>query len=215
MIPGLGRSPEGRKGCPLRCLGLENSKDYIVHGVAKSQTRLSNFHWLSCLQPFQGFCKVTTSFSPCNTICFSPVYPDARYVSQLPLQLGVACALGVAERVVSRHSASQLDIRPEPNSLHLGPSMLPSLCLSASDKRPDLGSHGWGRWSRRWGWAESASLNQGLEERHLGKEALRHQGGTRHNHHWRAGGGESDVADEEDVRDGIAKNKMATAAPPK
>lgn len=29
------------------------------------------------------------------------------------------------------------------------------------------------------------------------------------------GGGESDVADEEDVRDGIAKNKMATAAPPK
>ena len=26
--------------------GLENSRDYIVHGVAKSQTRLSNFHFL-------------------------------------------------------------------------------------------------------------------------------------------------------------------------
>ena len=25
--------------------GLENSRDYIVHGVAKSQTRLSNFHF--------------------------------------------------------------------------------------------------------------------------------------------------------------------------
>lgn len=30
-----------------------------------------------------------------------------------------------------------------------------------------------------------------------------------------AGGGESDVADEEDVRDGIAKNKMAKAVSPK
>lgn len=54
-----------------------------------------------------------------------------------------------------------------------------------SDKRPDLGSHGWGRWEPQVGMAESASLNQGLEERHLGKEALRHQGGTRHNHYWR------------------------------
>ena len=29
---------------PLQCSGLENSKDCIVHGVAKSQTRLSDFH---------------------------------------------------------------------------------------------------------------------------------------------------------------------------
>ena len=45
MIPGLGRSPGEGKGYPLQYSGLENSLDYIVHGVAKSQTRLSNFHF--------------------------------------------------------------------------------------------------------------------------------------------------------------------------
>ena len=41
-IPGLGRAPE--EGYPLQYSGLENSKDCIAHGVAKSQTQLSNFH---------------------------------------------------------------------------------------------------------------------------------------------------------------------------
>ena len=35
-IPGLGRSPGEGKGCPLQYSGLENSMDYIVHGVTKS-----------------------------------------------------------------------------------------------------------------------------------------------------------------------------------
>ena len=43
-IPGLGRSPGERKGYPLQYSGLENSMDCIVHGVAKSRTRLSDFH---------------------------------------------------------------------------------------------------------------------------------------------------------------------------
>ena len=37
-IPGLRRSPGEGKGYPLQYFGLENSIDYIVHGVAKSQT---------------------------------------------------------------------------------------------------------------------------------------------------------------------------------
>ena len=41
MIPGLGRSPGEGKGDPLQYSGLENSKDYTVHGVEKSQTQLS------------------------------------------------------------------------------------------------------------------------------------------------------------------------------
>ena len=44
LIPGLGRCPGEGKGYPLQYSGLENSMDYIVHGVTKSQTRLSNFH---------------------------------------------------------------------------------------------------------------------------------------------------------------------------
>ena len=38
LIPGLGRSPGERKGYPLQYSDLENSMDYIVHGVTKSRT---------------------------------------------------------------------------------------------------------------------------------------------------------------------------------
>ena len=50
LILGLGRSPGKGKGYPLQYSGLENSMDYIVHGVPKSWTRLSDFHFTSyCL----------------------------------------------------------------------------------------------------------------------------------------------------------------------
>ena len=49
LIPGLGRSPGQGNGYPLQCSGLESFMDCIVHGVAKSQTWLSNFH----LHPLQ------------------------------------------------------------------------------------------------------------------------------------------------------------------
>ena len=45
LIPGLGRSPGEGKGYPLQYSGLENSMNSIVHGVAKSPTRLSDFHF--------------------------------------------------------------------------------------------------------------------------------------------------------------------------
>ena len=45
LIPGLGRSPGEGKGYSLQYSGLKNSIDCIVHGVAKSQTRLSDFHF--------------------------------------------------------------------------------------------------------------------------------------------------------------------------
>ena len=45
LIPGLGRAPGEGKGYPLQYSGLGNSMACIVHGIAKSQTRLSNFHF--------------------------------------------------------------------------------------------------------------------------------------------------------------------------
>ena len=45
LIPGLGRSPGEGKGYPLQYSGLENSMECIVHGVANSQTWLSDFHF--------------------------------------------------------------------------------------------------------------------------------------------------------------------------
>ena len=38
-------SPGEGKDYPLQYSGLENSKGSVVHGVAKSQTRLSDFHF--------------------------------------------------------------------------------------------------------------------------------------------------------------------------
>ena len=43
-VPGLGRSPGGGNGYPLQYSGLENCMDSIVHEVAKSWTRLRDFH---------------------------------------------------------------------------------------------------------------------------------------------------------------------------
>ena len=44
-VPGLGRSPGEGKGYPLQYSGLENSMDYIVLGIVKSQIGLSDFHF--------------------------------------------------------------------------------------------------------------------------------------------------------------------------
>ena len=44
-IPGSGRSAGEGIGYPLQYSGLENSMDCTVHGVAKSRTQLSDFHF--------------------------------------------------------------------------------------------------------------------------------------------------------------------------
>ena len=43
LIPGLGRSPGEESGYPLQYSGLENFME--IHGVTKSQTRRSDFHF--------------------------------------------------------------------------------------------------------------------------------------------------------------------------
>ena len=46
LIPELGRSPGEEKGYLFQYSGLENSMDYIIHGVTKSETPLSHFHFI-------------------------------------------------------------------------------------------------------------------------------------------------------------------------
>ena len=76
MIPELGRSPGGGKAYPLQYSDLENSMDCMVHGVTKSRTQLSDFHfhipkqqslvqrllflssWAVTLSPGEGVCYV-------------------------------------------------------------------------------------------------------------------------------------------------------------
>ena len=59
-IPGFGRSPGEGKGYPLQYSGLENPMNSIVHGLSKSRTQLSyfhfiSFHWLSSKGPFESY----------------------------------------------------------------------------------------------------------------------------------------------------------------
>ena len=62
LTPGLGRSPGEGKGSPLQYAGLDNS--CIVHGVAKSQTRLSDsLSALNLVEPPSLFSLVIVSVS--------------------------------------------------------------------------------------------------------------------------------------------------------
>ena len=70
---GLGRSPGERKGYPLQYSGLEYSMDCIVHGVAKSQTQLRNFHITSL---FSARCAVSSTqmlLNPASHSFYSPL----------------------------------------------------------------------------------------------------------------------------------------------
>ena len=149
--------------CTQSCLTLLQPRElYVAHQVPLSREFSRQEYWSRLPIPTPGDLsdsgiQVSLASPALAGRVFTTGSPYIQLIDcicQLPLQLGVACALGVAQRVVSHHGASQRDIRPEPSSLHLRPSMLLSLCLSASGKRHDLGSHGWGCWSHRWdGWS--------------------------------------------------------------
>ena len=61
-IPGLGRSLGKGKGYPLQYSDLESSMDSIVHEVAKSQTKLSNFHFTTHWHNTHKYAKNTLRF---------------------------------------------------------------------------------------------------------------------------------------------------------
>ena len=63
-IPGLGRSPGEGKGYPLQYSCLENSMDCIVHGISKSWTWLSDFHFTSLYFITQTWSMINSVSSP-------------------------------------------------------------------------------------------------------------------------------------------------------
>ena len=83
LVPGLGRSPGEGNGYPLQYSDLENSMDCIVHGVAKSRTRLSEFHF-----HFHAYCKKTAGFGG-----FGNLY--------LSLRSGIMSCVNLIRRLIS------------------------------------------------------------------------------------------------------------------
>ena len=62
-ISGLGRSSGEGKGYPLQYSDLENSMNCIVHGVTKSQTRLSDFHFQSSTKAWRRICSLFSRYA--------------------------------------------------------------------------------------------------------------------------------------------------------
>jgi len=71
-IPGLGRFPGEGNSYPIQYYGLKNSMDCIVHGVAKSQAQLSDFHFTSLLI----FKKRRDNFIMVNLYKFPMITPE-------------------------------------------------------------------------------------------------------------------------------------------
>ena len=70
-MPGLGRSPREGYGYPLQYSGLKKSMNCIVHGVAKSRTRLSDFHFHKPINN-DSFRWIVKGFSHTYTCIQSP-----------------------------------------------------------------------------------------------------------------------------------------------
>ena len=123
-IPGLGRSPGEGKGYPLQYSGLENSMDCIVHGIAKSQTQLSDFHFtlkcstFSSVTPVgvrlfatpwtahQASLSITNSQSLLKLISIESVMPSKHLILCSPLILPLS--VFPSSRVFSNESVLSL-----------------------------------------------------------------------------------------------------------
>ena len=82
-IPGWGRSPGGGKGYPLQYSGLENSMDGTVHGVAKSQTGLSDFHFHPLPQPNVALFSYPPKFPPVPLALVPSLWPPTLVTADL------------------------------------------------------------------------------------------------------------------------------------
>ena len=112
-IPGLGRSPGEGKGYSFHYSGLENSMDYIAHGVTKSWTQLSKFHFtFKCLKCCLVYSKLpivviwnnkimtTTSSSSCYMAQRIRSFRVSRSVADTSLWPQVLCFLPEKWRVL-------------------------------------------------------------------------------------------------------------------
>ena len=104
-IPGLGRSPG--QGYPLQYSGLENSVDCIVHGVAKSRTRLSDFHFhfqipaVAVFLPLFQYTDIHPIFKhPCSK---TTADGDYSHESQRHLLLGRKAMTNLDSILISRN----------------------------------------------------------------------------------------------------------------
>ena len=93
-IPGLGKFPGEGKGYPLQYSGLENSTDFLVHGITKSCTQLSDCHFIYPTRIHFIFCHLIKlyrqgSHTPYPQKIFAPGFTCPRGSPVWSIQLGI------------------------------------------------------------------------------------------------------------------------------
>ena len=76
MAPGLGRSLGEGKGYPLQYSGLENSMDYIIHGVAElDMTERLPLSLSTTLEDWSRILSLGETLRFCAIYCYMTNYP--------------------------------------------------------------------------------------------------------------------------------------------
>ena len=89
-ISGLGRSSREGKGYPFQYSGLENFMDGIVHGVVKSRTQLSDFHFTLKNQDFGGGIRTNLQISKSISQKTDYIYSMMNFQSRMTTCCSVA-----------------------------------------------------------------------------------------------------------------------------
>ena len=92
LIPGLERFSGEGKGYPLQYSGMESSRDCIVHGVAKGQTQLRNFHF--------HFSLLYTCVCVCVCVYHLPLEPPSPTPIPLPQKASLNTKLSYLNRAL-------------------------------------------------------------------------------------------------------------------
>ena len=106
LIPGLGRSPGEGKSYPLQHSGLENR----VHGIAKSRTQLSDFHFPLTLliQDSPNLPMTVTHQPPVPSLSFTDARLTVFIPTTFPIILGMCAVLKLTIQSTSWPSSFRL-----------------------------------------------------------------------------------------------------------
>ena len=106
LIPELGRSPGEGKSYPLQHSGLENT----VHGITKSQTRLSDFHFPLTLliQDSPNLPMTVTHQPPVPSFSFTDVMLTVFIPTTFPIILEMCVVLKLTIQSISWPSSFRL-----------------------------------------------------------------------------------------------------------
>ena len=112
-IPGLGRSPGEGKGYPLRYSGLENFMDAIVHEVAKSRTRLSDFPFTFHFHALEKEMAIHSSIFAWRIPGTGAWWAAVYGVAQSRTRLTLLSSSSISSSAVLSHSVMSNSLRPQ------------------------------------------------------------------------------------------------------